>query len=344
MDSFQDYIKTDRTVLIIASKPLDFDCLGSGLILKKYLESLNKKVTLMQSSTLSSEDKDFYSFLPYFDEITFKDTREVLSGKNFDVLILIDGTNLVQYYDENSILERPNLSFYDKIIHIDHHLNNPEKLGTWTLQKQVSCTAEVILSEIVPEDFVDKDIANLGYAAIVGDTGNFKWSFQPETMELAAKLLNKGASFLEIVNKFFFSRTKIYMEMLAYGINNSEYNAELQTQFLFMPYLKLQQDGFNQHKLYVLKEAFQEDVARTVRGYPRGFMVYEEKPGKVVISARGNNLTNKINLPKMLMEIGGNGGGHLNACRADLEGNFEEIKEKLIELIKKYFKNPLDNI
>lgn len=339
MDCFQDYIKEEKTVLIIASRPVDFDCLGSGLILKKYLESLNKKVTLMQSSILSADEKDYYSFLPYFDEIIFTDTREALSAKNFDVLILIDGTNSVQYYDENSPLQKPNLEAYDKIIHIDHHLNNPEHLGAWTLQKKLSCTAEIILTEIIPEDFIDENIANLGYAAILGDTGNFKWSFQPETMELAAKLLQKGASFLEIVDRFFFSRTRIYMEMIAYGINNCEYNAELQTQFLFMPYLKLQQDSFDLHKLFILKEAFQEDVARTVSGFPRGCMVFEEKLGKVIISARGNNLTNKINLPKMLQEIGGNGGGHLNACRAEVEGDFEETKKKLIELIKKHLTN-----
>lgn len=336
MVSFRDYIKEDKTVLIIASRPVDFDCLGSGLILKKYLEFLGKKVTLMQSTMLSGEEKDYYSLLPYFDEVIFADTREALAKKQSDALILIDGTNLVQYYDENSLLEKPNLSAWNKIIHIDHHLNNPEKLGTWTLQKKQSSTAEVILTEIIPEDFIDQNIANLAYAAIVGDTGNFKWSFQPETMELAAKLLKKGASFLEIVDRFFFERTKLYLEMMAYGINHCEYDDELQTQFLFMPYAKLQQEGFNQHKLHVLKEAFQEEVARTLRGFYRGFMVYEEKPGKIVISARGNNLTNKINLPQMLMEIGGNGGGHLNACRAEVEGDFEQIKQKLIELIKKY--------
>lgn len=339
MDSFQEYLKNEQTVLIIASRPLDFDCLGSGLILKKYLESLGKKVTLRHGSNLSAEEKSYYSVLPFFEEIIFGDTREVLSKKQFDVLIFIDGTNLVQYYDENTLLERPNLNIYEKRIHIDHHLSLPEKLGTWTLQKKLSSTAEVILTEIIPEDFINQDIANLGYAAIVGDTGNFKWSFQPETMALAAKLLKKGASFLEIIDRFFFSRTRIYVEMLAYGINNCEYNEELQTQFLFMPYAKLQQDHFSPHKLSVLKEAFQEDVARTVKDFPRGFMVYEEKPGKVVISARGNNLTNKINLPQMLREIGGNGGGHLNACRAEVAGDFEEMKQQLIELIRKYLRS-----
>lgn len=336
MDSFQDYIKNDKTILIIASKPLDFDCLGTGLILKKYLESQDKTVTLMQASNPGAEEKDFYSILPFFDEVKFSDTREALARKNFDIFILIDGTNLVQYYDENSPLPSPNLDAYDKIIHIDHHLGLPEKLGTLTLQKQMSSSAEVVLTEIIPEDFIDEDIANLGYAAIVGDTGCFKWSFQPETLELAAKLLKKGADFKKIVDRYLFSRSKLHMEMLAYGIKNCEYEDALHTQFLFMPFQKLREDKIEKHKLAVLKEAFQEEVARTVKDFPRGFMVYETIPGKITISARGNNLTNKINMPEMLKEIGGNGGGHLNACRAEIKGDFEEIKQKLLDLISKY--------
>lgn len=336
MDNFQDYIKSDNTVLIIASRPLDFDSFGSALMLKKYLEYLGKKVTIMHSSQISAEDKEHYSILPFFDEIIFEDTREVLSKKNFDLLILIDGTNFVQYYRENSSLPNPNLDAYDKIMHIDHHQALPEKLGTWTMQKQLSSTAEVILSEIVPEEFIDKNIADLGYAAIVGDTGNFKWALYPGTFKLASQLLDKGANFEGIVDRFFFSRSKLYLEMMAYGILNCEYDEIAESQFLFLPYEKLQQDEINYHKLFVLKDAFQEEIARTVKGYPRGFMVYEEAKGKIIISARGNNLTNKINMPEMLKEIGGNGGGHKNACRAETEGDFEEIKQKLIDLIQKY--------
>lgn len=336
MDNFESYIKSEKTVLIICSRPLDFDSFGSGLILKKYLESMGKQVTVMHSSQLSAEDREHYSILPFFNEIIFEDTREALSKKNFDLLILIDGTNFVQYYRENSALPSPNLSTYDKIMHIDHHQSLPEKLGTWTLQKQLSSTAEVILTEIVPEEFIDKNIADLGYAAIVGDTGNFKWALYPGTFKLASKLLDKGANFARTVDRFFFSKTKLDLEMMAYGILNCEYDDKAQSQFLFLPYEKLQSDGISHHKLYVLKDAFQEEVARTVKGYPRGFMVYEEAKSKIIISARGNNLTNKINMPEMLKEIGGNGGGHLNACRAETEGNFEEIKQKLIDLILEY--------
>lgn len=338
---FLKLIEKDQTFLIITSRPLDFDCIGSGLILKKYLESLGKEVNLMFPRKIEKWEEDYYNFLPYFKELKGEDTREILSKKKADVLILLDGTNLVQFYDsEKNDSNPPNLSIYDKRIHIDHHLQNPEGLGTQTLKDaKASSTTEIILREILPQEFIDQNIATLIYAAIVGDTGNFRWNFNPETLKLSGELLEKGAEPLGVVDKLFFSRTKTYLEMLAYAIENSEYHQELGTSFLFLPYQKLKDAGLEGYKLNELKNAFQIDVARTVKGYPRGIMMREEVPGKIHITARGSTFHNQINMPKMFMEMGGNGGGHFNACAVELVGNFEGVKEKLLGLIKKYLQD-----
>ncbi len=118
----KNLLKHDKSALIIASRPLDLDCLGSGLILKKYLEHLGKDVRLFFPMEMTEEEKDFNKWLPYFDEVEGKDTREILSSKNFDVLFLLDGANLVQFYDSSETTDNPpNLAIYDKRIHIDHH-------------------------------------------------------------------------------------------------------------------------------------------------------------------------------------------------------------------------------
>jgi nanoRNase/pAp phosphatase (c-di-AMP/oligoRNAs hydrolase) len=303
------------------------------LILKKYLESLGKVVTLLFSGNINADEKKKHSFLPYFEEIKFEDSRGYLSSQKADILILIDGTNLAQFYNITSTEKVPTLDCYNKIIHIDHHQSLPEKLGTWTLQKQLSSTAEVILTEIVPFNFVTEKIATLGYAAIVGDTGNFRWAISKSTFDLSAKLVDRGADYKEVVDSFFFERSKLFWEMTSYVVNNLEYDEKLGSMFVYLPFNKFKND-LDSHKLVVLKDAF-EEIARTVEGYSRGFLVYEEKPGVVVISSRGNNLRNKINLPEMLKELGGNGGGHANACRADLKGDFDKIVKDLKNVLAK---------
>ena len=323
-------LKKDKSVLIIASRPLDLDCLGSGLILKKYLEHLGKEVRLMFPMEMTKEEKKKNAWLPYFDEVEGEDTREILSHKNFDVLIMVDGGNLIQFYDSSETTDNsPDLSIYDKRIHIDHHQKS-ENLGTYSLHNsKAAAAAEIILTKIIPKDFIDRDIATLGYAAVAGDTGNFRWNFSSSTLRLAAMLLGKGADTLLFLDKYFFSQSRIYFEMLAFAIENVEYADELGTAFLFLPYEKLQAAGIDENKLEELEQAFNATVARTVTSYPRGIILYEKVPGKIRCSTRGANLRNKISFPELLAEIGGNSGGHFHAAGLQIEGNFEEVKKSL---------------
>jgi len=333
---FIEIIQDLKTVLIISSRPLDFDCISSGLILKKYLESLGKKVTLMFPSKIKKEDRKFYSFLPFLNEIKDEDTRGVLKKKNFDLLILLDGMNGAQFYDSSKNTDNPpDLNIYPTRVHIDHHVSDPEHLGTHTLQdSSYSSTMEVILDKIIPDEFIDGNIATLAYNAISSDTGNFQWNFHPSTLKKAAFLLEKGADPFTIIDKIFFSKSKTYLQMLGLATLNIEYLDDLKTIFLFLSYKKIQDLKLTDHQLEELKSSFSYDIARSVAGYARGIMLYEPKKGKVQLSARGSNTQNKINLPDLFASIGAIGGGHFNACGADIQGNFEEVKQKLIGTIK----------
>lgn len=188
MRALDELIGKTQTVLIIGSRPLDFDCLGTGLVLKKYLESKGRKVTFMFPGKISRGDKDYYGILPYFEEIITADTRMVLSKRNFDLLVLLDGSNWMQFYDST--------------------------------------------------------------------------------------------------------------------------------------------------RLDVLKYAFLEEMARKIPEYPRGIIMWEQEPGNINIHARGSNRCNNISLPELFAKLSGNSGGHFNAAGMGIEGNFKEVREKLVRQIK----------
>lgn len=331
MSKFLDYIRGCRTALTIASRPLDFDCIGSGLILKKYLESLNIKTRLMYPTKFQPEDKQFFSFLPYFTEIKDGDTREILKKRSLDLLIMVDGSNLVQFYDaQYDSSDPPDLSIYPKRIHIDHH-QFPEPLGELTFHtKDTSSTTEIVLTRIIPEEFIDKDIATLGYAALVGDTGNFMWSFYPATFQVAARMLTAGAEASLILDKLFFSQTTKGLQAIKFAIEHTQFDDKLATTFLFLPYPKIKKLRIDDQTIGEIKRAYEEHICKTIPDYPRGIIVYEKEPGKINISGRGNTLRNKISLPELFAKLGGNSGGHFNAAGAKIEGDFFEIKKKLL--------------
>ena len=324
--------------MIIASRPFDTDSVGSGLVIKKYLESLNKKTKLVFPTKISDQDRQRNQFIPYFEELEYQDTRELMNKEKFDVLILLDGSNIVQYYDTTQTVDDPpNLNNCPKRIHIDHHFQHPEKLGTLEIfDSKASSTMEIVLQKVIPKEFIDEKIATLGYAAIAGDTGNFRYGFRSPTFKTMAMLQKKGADVFQVLERLHLSKTKQYLEMLAYGIKNTEYDDRLKTSFLFLPYQKLKKDKIDKNEVKDIKWSFDDIYARYVPGYPLGILMYEIEPGKIKISCRGNNLTNKINLPKMFMELGGNGGGHFHAVGIDLDGKFSKIKSDLVKTIEKY--------
>jgi phosphoesterase RecJ-like protein len=337
---FQKYIEDSKRILIISSQPLDPDCIASGLIMKKYLEYLGKKTTLLFPRKLRQEEIETFLYLPYFNEIIGDDSRNY-SDKDYDTLLFLDGASWIQFYDYQNKLPGPEFEKYKKIIHIDHH-PNPEVIATYTFRdKGASSTVEILLRDIVPFAYLDKKTATLAYAAFVEDTGNFKYNFNPRTLKFASKLLEKGAAAIEIVERVYNSNSKEYFEMLSYAIENTEYDKDLETQFLFLPLSKQKQDDISDEKMGILKMAYQIELSRRVAGYPLAIIMYEKKEiGDIRISGRGSNFYNKINLPKLFTKIGGNGGGHFNAAGTDCEGNFEEEKKKLkstiAEILRKY--------
>lgn len=332
MNKFNDYVQDSKKILLITSQPADADCVSSGLVMKKYLEHLGKTVTFMFPRELTRDNVDFLSYLPYFEEFTAGDTRDVIEKGDFDTLVLLDGTNWEQFYDyKNETLPKPPLDKTKKIIQIDHHLGNPEDLATFQIKNsKASSTIEIILMEVVPEDFIDAKLATLAYAGLVGDTGNFKWNFNTNTMKVASLLLDKGAETQEILDKMFFSKSREFLEQEAYAIQKTEYDEELHAQFLYLSIEIKKADGISEDKVDTLKNAYQSDISRSVPGYFIGFVINENpKRGTIHIGARGSNLNNKVSLPKMFAKMGGNGGGHFNAAGMDCVGNFDEIVKQL---------------
>jgi nanoRNase/pAp phosphatase (c-di-AMP/oligoRNAs hydrolase) len=335
---FLNYVEDVRTVLILISQPLDFDCIGSGLLMKKYLESLGKKVLLVFPRKISPEEKEFNSILPYFNEIKEQDTLSFFMKPKFDLLVFLDGMNIKQFVDRSTPIEKyPNIKVFPKRVHIDHHSEKSEDMGTFIIHNaHASSTAEIILNEIIPDDFLDEKISLLGYAALLGDTGNFKWHFTPQTLKTASRLLEHGADPQIIFENMMFSKTIEDLQAISYITENINLNHQTQTVFVTLSRKKLTEDKVSPMKLDLVKRIFPNEVARSMKGYPRGILIWEEKENFTIISARGSTLYNKLNMPDLFKEIGGSGGGHLNACSFSFNLSAEEVEKKVIEVLKNY--------
>lgn len=339
MSMFNEYIEGSKKIIIITSQPLDPDCISSGILLKKYLEYLKYDVTFRFPRELTKEEIEQYDYIPFYEEFTknAKDTRDILTESNFDTLILLDGVNWIQFYDsKNTTLPTPLLDKSKKIIQIDHHPGDPENLTQLQIKNvKASSVTEILINDVLPENFLTTELSTLAYIGIMGDTGNFNWNFTSNTMEVAAKLLNKGVNPTEAIDKMFFTKKREYMEMLKYCLENIEYDDELKTIFLLLSFDKLKIDNIDANLYKILIKAFIEHIAKHIKGYERGLVISEpEEKGLIRVNARGNNSTNKINLPELFKIVGGNGGGHFNASGMQTKSEFKQFVLTLKQEIK----------
>lgn len=340
----QEYLQEDQKILVICSQPLDLDSLGSGLILKKYLESLGKSVSLVFPRKFTNQEKEKHGFLPFFSEIKDGDTRELFTSKQFDGVIFIDGTSLTQYYDtEQTRNQPPKLETYPRRVHIDHHLNLVDPLGKLTIRDDnIGSTAEVLLRYIIPLDFLDSKLATLAYSAIAGDTGNFQWAFTDQTFDLAAVLLRKGADVSLVIQQMFYEKPKEYFTDLCWVASRVKYVWKAGTTFLYLPKKLVQEMGWDKDRLEVIRDIYKDEIAKSVAGYDRGVVIEEKKDGWIKVSARGNT-KNQINLPEVFKKLYGHGGGHFNAAGFEVEGKtIAGIKRDLIQLFSQQLKQRSD--
>lgn len=156
-------IQDHRTFLISTHVHPDADGLSSELAMALYLESLGKKVKIMNADKALG----MYSFLPQKNLL-----KEFRSGPvAYDAAIILDCGNLERIGPVQSILQE------DKtLMNIDHHITNDFFGDINLVRPQASSSAEVLFDFFAKARFtLTKKIALLLYLGIMTDTGSFRY-------------------------------------------------------------------------------------------------------------------------------------------------------------------------
>lgn len=343
-DNFIKTLENSKNILVLSSQPLDLDSISSGLLVKKYLQSLNYSVDYIFTKEIGKSEKERNEWLPYSNEVIYQDSRGHLNNEKYDTYIFLDGAGLHQFYDNSSEEPVPTINLERKLsIIIDHHQDVEADFYNLKIKDvQASSTVELLLQQVIPLNFMGEQLATLAYAAIIGDTGGFKWNFRPQTLRLCADLLEKGANTKSINNNMFLSTDLDSLKAQAYAIKHTEFIPRLQTSFLVMDNQTLINDLKEYKDLSKLRDAFNNQVSIKAKGYNRGFMIYEKHPGSVTVSSRGKDGENNLNLSELLNKYGsGTGGGHFNSAGLRVESTVGEVKNRILEHLELLISNDI---
>jgi len=168
--------------LVTCHRRPDADALGSALGFARALRAIGKEAVVYVPESLMIT----VQFLPMDGEIT----SELTNGARFDATFCMDTAAA-------SLLPAglPDRSVRGPLIIVDHHAAH-DGVGDIHVRDTNACaTGEIIVNfcDAFGIDVLSREIAEPLYAAIVADTGGFRYSStRPSTLRVGARLLDAG--------------------------------------------------------------------------------------------------------------------------------------------------------
>ena len=316
LDDIINEIKKAEKIVILTHESPDGDAIGSSLAVKLMLDKLGKK-----ADVIIPEYSRLFNFLP-----AIKQIKEDSETKNYDLAIAVDCATLKRLakgeYFENAT----------KTIVVDHHGSNT-MYGDLNYVNPVSPACCEVLAEMFDyyELDITKEIGTCIMTGIVTDTGGFQYSgVNAETFEFAAELLRKGVDIPNIYKRTLRTKTKANFELTKRIIDRMEILEDGKVTFTYINLKDEEEVGAEpgDHEGLV-------DVGREIEGVEVSIFIRqkEDDQDSYKISLRSKEY---VNVSDICIMFGG--GGHPKAAGALVQGNVEQVKEKIMKEVKKVLK------
>lgn len=303
----------------------DADALGSELALFSFLKKLGKKVRIVN-----------HSATPY--NLQFMDENNLIEKYDSDLHCeLFNTIEVCVVLDLNNAsrtvkMEKAIREFQGLKICIDHHQDPEDIFDLIVGSTDYSATGEILFKFIKECNFAEMDlfIANQLYAAIMTDTGSFRFErTTPEVHEIASELIKLGVNptlvYDKVYNQFNFGRVRLLGEALS----TIELDSTKQIAYMIITSEMLERNNTTEADV----DGF-VNYCLTISSVKIGILFYELQDGiKISFRSKGEVAVNSL-----AAEF--NGGGHKNASGSRLfKISIESIKEKVITKAKEYLNN-----
>lgn len=304
-------LKAAQNVLVATHVHPDGDALGSQIAMGNILRSLGKNVFLYGEDQVSH----LYRFLPGSGEI--ESLLPALHG--FDCAIALDCGDSHRLGEVMDAL----LTVHPFLV-VDHHAGHQEFGDLRWIAPDRASTGEMVydLAEALGAE-VSFETAYCLYAAIVSDTGSFKYSSTTaDTFRIAGELLRKGVKPAEVCGKLFDNFTVKRLNLMRLVLDSLQLYADDRLAIITAP-----------REVFVKTGTTQAD-AETFINYPRSLdtvkvaaFLKETEKGLVSVSLRSKGTD--YDVAQVAAAFGG--GGHRNAAGCKLpDTSIGEVQEKLL--------------
>jgi phosphoesterase RecJ-like protein len=306
-----DLVQSAKKIAISSHVRPDADCIGSGLALYLMLKQLGKEVCYCNTDPAPYP----LTMLPHYSVITF---RQVFP-ESFDLYFLIEGASEI----------RTGQKHIDRYvtINIDHHATSSNKAHLNWVRPEAAAVGEMIydLGLELKIEFT-RDIGFNLYAAIVSDTGSFKYSnTTAKSLAICAELIQQGGfKPAEVSNLLFNSNHLEKIQMVQKVLSTLEMALDRKVCLIRFERRFL--------KTLDLKDIETEDIisiARSISGVVVTLFFKEIGKDYYRVSMRS-----KGDFSSQRVALHFNGGGHDHAAGFFYKGKFDRAKKDIIEVLK----------
>ncbi|MGD8826053.1 MAG: DHH family phosphoesterase [Myxococcales bacterium] len=324
IDDALDMIHSGQRFLVACHRRPDADSLGSALGLIETLRAVGKDATLFMPESIP----DSLAFLMQ-DEQSIDAVPE---GVRFDSTWIMD-------IAAKALMPPgfPGAEVTGPVVVVDHH-HAHDDIGDVVLRDtSAAATGEVVvrLIEALGLDSIPPRAATPIYAAIVSDTGGFRYATtRPETLRLGARLLEAGADPWRVASELFERWEPARLRLLSSIIATLEMAFDDRAAIMRVTREMLEICGANDDMVEGMV-----NYARMVQGVEVGALLWEWP----VRDAKGSRLETKISLRSsgnadvstIAAALGG--GGHRAAAATQLDVTIDEAEALLRAELAKHF-------
>ena len=310
LEKLTEQIKDAQRIAIFNHINPDGDALGSAFGLKLILEKMGKQAEVF----LREGDDTLKEY-----EVLYKGEGTDLKTSDCDLKIAVDCADL----DRLGALKE---CFTGNTAAIDHHITHKAFADTVLVCADAPATGEIIFDVAQALGVkLTREIAYNLYAAIMCDTGSFKFSSTTaKTHIVAAELIKTGIDFAGLSKRLFDTKSVEYLNMYKKGIESLEMYLDGRVAMLYFSEQDFETAG--------IREADADGIVNlpnSIEGTEVG--VYIRQRGEAFkVSLRSNKTANVAEVATVF-----GGGGHERASGFLIKKQLETVKKEIIEELKK---------
>lgn len=210
---------------------------------------------------------------------------------------------------------------------IDHHISNQKFAKNLYLDAKASATCEIIYELLEEMDVnINTNAANAMYTGIATDTGCFKYSnVTAKTHIIASKLFEFDIMPAEINKIMFDTKSRRLLELERMVLDTAEYHFDNRCILLSVTEDMQIKTGCSGSELESIAV-----ISRSVEGVICGISIKQTDSDTFKVSLRTYP---PLDASEICKELGG--GGHTAAAGATVKGTLDEVKARIIAVVKK---------